>query len=267
MTAPLDITYSSYLKVKELLTLQRPVSQPPIHDEMHFIVVHQAFELWFKLALHEADTIAASLRGGRIHEAAHLFKRINTIVRLFQPMVAVIETMTPSDFLKFRDLLKPASGFQSFQFRELEFLSGVRDERYLKMFDDDPESQERLRRRLREPALWDHFLETLKLRGLDVKDEKAQRASIVRIYREDPLADLRALCELIIEYDEAFSLWREHHVRMAERMIGRKAGTGEKTVEYSFGQTRSFGTQGVEYLSSTLHKRFFPLLWQARTEL
>lgn len=267
MTVPADITYASYLRVKDLLRLQQPVSSPAIHDEMHFIVVHQAFELWFKLALHEADTIAASLREGRLHEAAHLFKRINAIVRLFQPMVTVIETMTPSDFLKFRDLLKPASGFQSFQFRELEFLSGVRDERYVKMFDDDPESQERLRRRLQEPTLWDHFLETLRRRGLDVKDEASQRAAVLRIYREDALADLRALCELMIEYDELFSLWREHHVRMAERMIGRKPGTGLKTVEYSFGATRSFGTQGVEYLATTVTKRFFPLLWQARTEL
>ncbi len=265
--APSDVTYSSYLRIHDLLKLQNPISRPEKHDEMHFIVVHQAFEVWFRLLLHETATIAAYLDEARVHDAIHLFTRCNSILKLFQPMLEVVETMTPTDFLTFRDLLKPASGFQSFQFRELEFLSGLRDERYVKMFDGDDEAQARLRRRLAEPTIWDHFLNTLRRRSLPVGDDAQVLASLVRIYKEAEFADLRALCEAMIQYDEHFSLWREHHIRMAERMIGRKSGTGLKTVEYSFGQTRSFGTEGVEYLATTLRKRFFPLLWQARTEM
>jgi tryptophan 2,3-dioxygenase len=130
-------------------------------------------------------------------------------------MVSVIETMTPTDFLKFRDRLRPASGFQSGQFRELEFLCGVRDERYIKMFEGNPAAQARLKKRLGEKPIWDHFVGALARRGLKVGDEAAQRAAIVTAYQDDSFADIRALCEAMINYDELFSLWREHHVRMA----------------------------------------------------
>jgi len=265
---PADVSYGSYLKVPELLNLQQPISKPESHDEMHFIVIHQVFELWFRLMLYEARSIGEHLEGGRIAAASHLFKRLNAILAVFFPQIEVIETMTPGDFLKFRDILKPASGFQSVQFRELEFLSGVRDERYLKMFEGDEDAQKRLRAAMTSPSLWDHFKTLLKSRGFDVTTPEAEIRSIVRIYREEAHADLRALCEDMIQYDKLFSLWREHHVRMAERMIGMKPGTGQKTVAYSFGEkTGPMGTMGVEYLQRTLSKRFFPALWAARSEL
>ncbi|HEU4338920.1 MAG TPA: tryptophan 2,3-dioxygenase family protein [Planctomycetota bacterium] len=266
--APSDITYGSYLKIPELLALQKPLSGPQNHDEMHFIVIHQVFELWFRLMLHEVRAIDGHLAAGRVAPAVHLFKRLNAILAVFFPQIEVIETMTPGDFLKFRDLLKPASGFQSVQFRELEFLSGARDERYLRMFEGDPDAQGRLKSAMTAPTLWQRFQELLASRGFDVASESAEVASIVRIYRDESNADVRSLCEEMIQYDKLFSLWREHHVRMAERMIGMKAGTGQKAVEYSFGgKAGPMGTMGVEYLQKTLTKRFFPALWAARSEL
>jgi tryptophan 2,3-dioxygenase len=265
--SPSDVSYGSYLKIPELLKLQEPLSKPESHDEMHFIVIHQVFELWFRLMLHEAKAIGEYLDAGRAGDASHLFKRLNAILAVFFPQIEVIETMTPGDFLKFRDILKPASGFQSFQFRELEFLSGARDERYLRMFEGDAQAQERLKAALKAPTLWQRFLSLLASRGFDVATEAAEVKSVVRIYREEAHADLRALCEDMIQYDKLFSLWREHHVRMAERMIGMKPGTGQKTVAYSFGEkTGPMGTLGVEYLQRTLTKRFFPALWAARSE-
>jgi tryptophan 2,3-dioxygenase len=265
--APSDITYSSYLKIRELLELQKPLSRPESHDEMHFIVIHQVFELWFRLMIFEIRAITGHLDAGRVSAAAHLFKRLNSILTVFQPQIEVIETMTPTDFLKFRDLLKPASGFQSVQFRELEFLSGSRDERYLRMFEGEEDAQARLKAALVAPTIWDHFRGLLKSRAFDVATEAAEVQAVVRIYREDAHADLRALCEEMIQYDKLFSLWREHHVRMAERMIGMKAGTGQKSVTYSFGDKAGpMGTMGVEYLQRTLTKRFFPVLWAARSE-
>jgi tryptophan 2,3-dioxygenase len=218
--------------------------------------------------LHEARAISEHLEAGRVAPASHLFRRLNAILAVFFPQIEVIETMTPGDFLKFRDLLKPASGFQSFQFRELEFLSGARDERYLKMFEGDEQAQSRLKAALAAPTIWRQFMKLLASRGFDVASEAAEVKSIVKIYRDEQYADLRALCEDMIQYDKLFSLWREHHVRMAERMIGMKPGTGQKSVAYSFGEkTGPMGTMGVEYLQKTLSKRFFPALWAARSEL
>lgn len=266
--APSDITYSGYLKIRELIQLQQTLSRPESHDEMHFIVVHQVFELWFRLMLFEIGAIGGHLDHGRVGPAVHLFRRLNAILAVFQPQIEVIETMAPTDFLKFRDLLKPASGFQSVQFRELEFLSGSRDDRYLRMFEGDDEAQGRLRVALAAPTLWEHFRNLLKTRGFDMATEAADVPAVVRIYRDDAHSDLRELCEQMIQYDKLFGLWREHHVRMAERMIGMKAGTGQKSVAYSFGEKPGpMGTMGVEYLQKTLTKRFFPALWAARSEL
>lgn len=264
---PSDISYGSYLKIPELLELQKPLSRPESHDEMHFIVIHQVFELWFRLMLYEARSISEHLAAGRVAPASHLFRRLNAILAVFPLQIEVIETMTPGDFLKFRDLLKPASGFQSVQFRELEFLSGSRDERYLKMFEGDDGAQARLKAALAAPTLWQQFQKLLASRGFDVATEAGEVKSIVRIYRDEEHADLRALCEDMVQYDKLFSLWREHHVRMAERMIGMKPGTGQKAVAYSFGEKSGpLGTMGVEYLQKTLTKRFFPALWAARSE-
>ena len=262
-----DLDYKGYLKIRELLELQSPLADPECHDEMLFIVVHQIFELWFRLLIHEINRVFALLDIGDSRESERLVRRMTAIVRLFIPKLSVLETMMPSDFIQFRDLLKPASGFQSYQFREIEFACGLKESRYLGMFKSDPEATARLRKRFDEPSLWDRFLKLLERRGLDVHDEASQIKTIVGIYRRDGDHDLRMLCEALIEYDEMFSLWREHHVRMAQRMIGGKPGTGQKLLESTYGKSGPLGTMGVEYLSSTLNKRFFPLLWAARSEM
>ncbi len=266
MPAP-DLTYKGYLHLDELLNLQRPLAKPECHDETLFIIVHQVFELWFRLILHEIDKLFDLLENDDVLESERLIRRLTSIVRLFIPKLSVLETMIPSDFIQFRNLLRPASGFQSVQFREIEFASGLKDKKYIGMFRDDSEATARLEKRLAEPAIWDHFVRLLKRRGCQVDDEASLKNGIVEIYRRGGAHDLRMLCEAMIEYDEMFSLWREHHVRMAQRMIGSKAGTGQQLVEEAYGTAGPMGTMGVEYLAQTLSKKFFPLLWAARTEM
>ena len=214
--------------------------------------------------LHELDHIAAMLDKNNVRETERLLRRLTSTVRLFIPKLSVLETMIPSDFIQFRDNLKPASGFQSKQFREVVVICGARDPRYLAMFDDNPDAKRRLEARLGEPSLWDRFVRLLERLGMEVGNGKAQEDIIVQIYSNPDHHELKILCEAMIEYDEMFSLWREHHVRMAQRMIGQKPGTGQKLVDGAFGQG-PLGTMGVEYLSQTLDKRFFPVLWAART--
>ena len=261
-----ELDYKGYLELDELLNLQHPLAKPASHDEMLFIIVHQVFELWFRLILHEIDQVLDLLDHDDVLESERLIRRLTSIVRLFIPKLSVLETMIPSDFIQFRDLLKPASGFQSVQFREIEFASGLKDRKYIAMFRNDPAATSRLERRFQDPAIWDCFVGLLKRSNLAVDDEIAQRRTIVGIYRPDGDHKLRMLCEAMIEYDEMFSLWREHHVRMAQRMIGAKAGTGQSLVD-SYATGGPMGTIGVEYLSQTLRKRFFPILWAARTEM
>jgi tryptophan 2,3-dioxygenase len=260
-----DLDYKGYLKLDELLSLQHPLADPANHDETLFIVVHQVFELWFRLILHEIDKVEELLDHDDVLESERLIRRLTAIVRLFIPKLSVLETMIPSDFVQFRDLLKPASGFQSFQFREIEFASGLKDRRYLGMFHNDPQATARLEARLAQPTIWDRFVALLKRSGYSVNDEAAQAQAIIEIYRRGGDHQLRSLCEAMIEYDEMFSLWREHHVRMAQRMIGSKAGTGQAVVESMYGKAGPMGSMGVEYLSQTLTKKFFPILWTART--
>lgn len=266
-TPPDDLNYKSYLKIDELVRLQQPLADPPSHDETLFIIVHQVFELWFRLLLHEIDKVFGMLDAGDVIESERLTRRLTSIVRLFIPKLSVLETMMPSDFIQFRDRLKPASGFQSVQFREIEFASGLKDRKYFGMFKDDPEATARLEKRFREPAFWDHFLGLLKRQGYNVDDEQSERGAIVAIYQRNGDHALRILCEAMIEYDEMFSLWREHHVRMAQRMIGSKPGTGQGIVESTYGKASPMGTIGVDYLIQTLTKKFFPVLWAARTEM
>jgi tryptophan 2,3-dioxygenase len=241
-----DLDYKGYLRLENLLQLQRPLADPACHDEMLFIVIHQVFELWFRLMIHEIDRVFALLQADDVRESERLIRRLTSIVRLFIPKLSVLETMIPSDFIKFRDLLKPASGFQSFQFREVEFASGLKDPRYIAMFHSDADATARLKQRFEEPTLWDRFLDLLQRRGYDTHDEAGQIESIVKIYRRNGDHDLRMLCEAMIEYDEMFSLWREHHVRMAQRMIGTKAGTGQKLAEQTYGKAGPLGTMGVD---------------------
>lgn len=262
-----DLDYKGYLQLDELLKLQQPLADPACHDETLFIVVHQVFELWFRLLLHEIDKVSELLDHDDVLESERLIRRLTSIIRLFIPKLSVLETMMPSDFVQFRDRLKPASGFQSVQFREIEFVSGLKDRRYFGMFRDDAAATARLEKRFGEPTLWDHFVGMLKRKRFNVEDEAAQRRAIVEIYRPTGDHGLRILCEAMIEYDETFSLWREHHIRMAQRMIGSKAGTGQQIVESTYGKSSPMGTHGVEYLVQTLSKRFFPVLWAARTEM
>jgi tryptophan 2,3-dioxygenase len=262
-----DLNYKGYLKLDELLQLQQPLAEPPSHDETLFIVVHQVFELWFRLLLHEIDKVFELLDQDDVIESERLIRRLTSIVRLFIPKLSVLETMMPSDFIQFRDRLRPASGFQSVQFREIEFASGLKDRKYLGMFKDDPNATARLERRLSEPTFWDHFVGLLRRQGCKVDDEESQRHAIVAIYQRGGDHALRILCEAMIEYDEMFSLWREHHVRMAQRMIGTKPGTGQHIIESTYGKASPMGSIGVDYLIQTLTKKFFPVLWAARTEM
>ena len=252
-------SYGQYLKVEELTRLQECLSEPVRHDELLFIVIHQVYELWFKQMLHEAVTIRDLLGKGDVRPAGKLFRRLIEIQRVLIQQIAVLETMTPVDFLEFRDHLNPASGLQSAQFRELEFLSGLKDPALVRIHPEGGALRARLEARLAEPSLVDAFDACLRRSGFDLSGAgdalSAQRLSALeRIYKDTARHyDLYLLCEAMIEYDEGFRLWRYRHVAMVERMIGFKQGTG--------------GTEGVAYLLKTLSKKMFPELWQVRTLL
>ncbi|MBI3272806.1 MAG: tryptophan 2,3-dioxygenase [Planctomycetes bacterium] len=260
-----EFSYGSYLKIPELLSLQKTRSDQ--HDEMQFIVVHQVFELWFRLVLHELEAIRAALFGKDAERATHLLGRVNELLRIAAGQFDVIETMRPYDFLKFREVLKPASGFQSVQFREIEYIAGLKDARFLSLFAGDP-SVERLRRRLSEPSLWDAFLAHLDGRGLASAPEAALKKTLATIERGQAGNPLLLLSHALIEFDERVSVWRARHIQMTERMIGGRPGTGEKLFQKLAASGYSvMGSGGVHYLETTLHKRFFPLLWDLRSEL
>jgi tryptophan 2,3-dioxygenase len=252
-----SLTYGDYLKVPELLTLQNCLADPASHDELQFIIVHQTYELWFKLILFELDSIVLAMDQGNVRYATWLFHRVNTIARVLYQQIHILETMSPRDFLEFREGLKPASGFQSVQFREIEFLSNLKDPRMLEHLKADPESLARLRKRLDEPTLWDAFLNLMKRSGFNIpqdRDSKQIKQELARLHEENERHyDLFLLSEAMIEYDEFLGLWRLHHIRMVERMIGNKPGTG--------------GSEGVKYLSATVEKKCFPELWDMRTFL
>lgn len=259
------LTYGSYLRVPELLTLQRRLS--PAHDELQFIVVHQVFEPWFKLLLFELESVRDALNRDSLQEAVRWLRRAAEVTRATLGGFDVLETMRPWDFLEFRSQLKPASGFQSRQFRELEFLSGAKDLRYLASFESDPEDLEVLRRRLQEPSLWDAFVELLRRRGLGVDPQQALLQTLIQILQDPALEDLDDLCEALLDYDEAVAAWRYRHVLMVERTIGARPGTGEADLRRVLGGTGADAGYftGVDYLRGTVHKKFFPLLWEART--
>lgn len=261
-----QLTYSGYLKVRELTSLQKLLSDPPQHDETLFIIIHQAYELWFKQLLHELDAILERLNADQPLAAHRLIRRCVEIERLLVNQVAVLETMMPMDFLAFRDHLMPASGFQSAQFRELEFVSGLKDAGYLKTHEPGSAEYARMQARLDQPSLGDAFYGLLRRRGFDLpqggaqtgdsRDQAHERriSELMRIYLEaDQHYDLFLLAESLVEYDEVFSLWRLRHVKMVERMIGSRTGTG--------------GSEGVAYLKKTVDRQFFPELWELRNYL
>src|SRR6185436_578828 len=261
-----QLTYGGYLKVRELTSLQQLLSDPPQHDETLFIIIHQAYELWFKQLLHEIDAIIGRLDADQPLASHRLIRRCIEIERLLVNQVAVLETMMPMDFLAFRDHLMPASGFQSSQFREVEFVSGLKEAGYLKAHNPDSAEYARMKSRMDQPSLGDAFYSLLRRRGFDLppsedltaegRDPAHERriSELIRIHRDaEQHYDLFLLAESLIEYDEVFSLWRLRHVKMVERMIGTKTGTG--------------GSEGVAYLRKTVDRQFFPELWELRNYL
>lgn len=252
--SPPPLSYGTYLRVDELLALQRPLSQPPHHDETLFIVIHQVYELWFKLLLHEIEAAMHALECNDLLRAGKIFRRVDTIQRLLEQQIDVLETMTPQEFNQFRDRLNPASGFQSVQFREIEFLCGVRRMQTMRYIEMNDAQRARLERRLAEPSLYDVVKSLLSRRGFAAGSPEELVESFRQIYSDEArYYDLYLLLEELIEFDERFLLWRGRHVRMVERMIGAKPGTG--------------GSLGAAYLATTLEHRFFPELWAVRTYL
>jgi len=260
------LTYGGYLKVRELISLQHLLSDPPQHDEMLFIIIHQVYELWFKELLHELDTIIERLDADQPLAAHRLVRRCIEIERVLVDQIAVLETMMPTDFLAFRDHLMPASGFQSFQFREIEYVSGLKDARFLKNYDPGSDEHAKLEARLSQPSLADAFYAMLRRRGfnlpevaaasVDAQEEAGQQriSELKRVYQDaEKHYELFLLTESLIEYDEMFSMWRLRHVKMVERMIGSKTGTG--------------GSEGAAYLKKTVERTFFPELWELRSYL
>ena len=268
------LSYKEYLKIDDLLSLQNLLSRPRQHDEVLFIIAHQTFELWFKLMLNELETTIHLMISGNIPEATRLLRRVIEVEKLLIAQIEVLETIRPTDFLSFRNVLSPASGFQSLQFRELEFISGLKDERFLKLHGEDSSDREQLAKRLESPSLWDGFTKVMRQTGFDVDSPSGgaslqfqkEVSAVAKLYSEGTKIDVIELAEALLEYDKQFWLWRDHHISMVERVIGRRMGTGHDSVQNVLGRFAS-GSAGTSYLESTLRTRFFPVLWEARTAL
>ena len=260
----MELTYSDYLHVDQLLALQQPRSDPPEHDETLFIVVHQAYELWFKLLLHELDKVKTDLAAGRTYPAISTFKRLRTVMKVAVEQVDIVETLTPMSFASFRDRLDTASGFQSSQFRELEFVLGYKRADMLKYHPPGTPAHDRLTRRLNEPSVVDAFYQFLEFHGAPIPDHLKTRdrtqptapdetveEAVLRLYKTQP--DMEILFELMTDFDEGFQEWRYRHIKLVERTIGSKRGTG--------------GSLGVEFLKRSLFHPVFPDLWAIRHRL
>ena len=263
MTDP-AVTYSSYLRLDELLDLQQPRSSGPEHDEMLFIVIHQVYELWFKELLHESDRVRRLLESDDTFRVQHTLKRILTILKVMVAQLDILETMTPLEFLTFRERLEAASGFQSDQFRQLEFVLGLKSEPAIARFAENSRGRAALLKRFHEPTLWDAFLRYLAREKYAVPPAHLHRdvtkpvepspeiqEILVNVYRKDPKN--AELCERLVDLDEGIQEWRYRHVKMVERTIGMKHGTG--------------GSAGAGYLRTTLSRPAFPDLWEIRSQL
>jgi tryptophan 2,3-dioxygenase len=259
-----DLTYASYLHLNELLGLQQPRSRPPEHDEMIFIVTHQAYELWFKLQLHELEKVCRDFRDDHLYSAIATFKRARTVMKVMVEQVDILETMTPMSFNSFRDRLETASGFQSTQFREFEFLLGYKRADMLRFHPPGTPAYEALTRRLREPSVVDAFYDFLEKRDVAIPAELRRRdptlptepnpvveEGILRLYKTDPSMEI--LFELMTDFDEGLQEWRYRHIKLVERTIGSKKGTG--------------GSLGVGFLKKSLFLPVFPDLWAIRHRL
>ena len=262
-----DLTYGNYLKVPELLSLQHPESDPVHHDEMLFIVIHQTYELWFRLILWELEKAIDYMSLKKILRARHFVERVVAIMKVLVNQIHILETMTPAEFTQFRSNLNPASGFQSAQFREFEFICGAKDPKFLRFFKYDAGVQEQLQRRLDGPDLRHAYYKMLIDMGFAMPEAESVEAllatpeladavteQLLPIY-EDPEKNMSLflLTEALVSLDQYLVMWREHHVHVVERIIGFKRGTG--------------GSEGVAYLRSTLSKKCFPYLWAVRSFL
>jgi tryptophan 2,3-dioxygenase len=258
------VTYGNYLKVDELLALQQPRSEGPEHDELLFIVIHQVYELWFKELLHELDQVMRLLKADDTPRAQHTLKRILTILKVLVAQLDILETMTPREFLTFRERLQAASGFQSDQFRQIEFVLGRKSEAAVARFRAGGRAHTALQRRYTEATVWDAFLQYLAREGYAVPADQLSRDVVqpiapseaiqqilIDVYHRD--AKNAELCERLVDLDEGIQEWRYRHVKMVERTIGAKPGTG--------------GSAGAGYLRTTIGQNLFPDLWAIRTRL
>jgi tryptophan 2,3-dioxygenase len=255
------LTYANYLDLEKLLTLQIPRSSPAEHDEMLFIVIHQTYELWFKQLLHEFEKVCRDFSSGALFDAIHSFKRARTIMKTLVGQIDILETMTPTSFSSFRDRLDTASGFQSIQFRELEFVLGYKRASTFTHVPPSMPGYDRLQRRLGERTVIDHFYDFLATRGAQIPDDVKNRdvsqpnvaderiqAEILRLYKSSP--EVSILFELMTDFDEGLQEWRYRHIKLVERTIGAKIGTG--------------GSPGVPFLKESLFKPIFHDLWAIR---
>ena len=258
------VTYSRYLKTEELLSLQQPLSQGPEHDEMLFIIIHQVYELWFKQVLHELAALQKHLEANDPPAALATFKRILTILKTLVSQVDVLETMTPVAFSSFRERLQTASGFQSAQFREVEFTLGHKNINMVRHHPSDSPGGRRLQELLHEPTVYDSFLRFLAANGYEIPRQLLERdvsepipssddlqSILLGVYRDDPMCTM--VCERLVDLDEGLQEWRYRHVKMVERTIGGKMGTG--------------GSEGTAYLKKTLFTPLFADLWAIRGDL
>ncbi len=260
----MDLTYASYLKLDQLLRLQVSRSDPAEHDEGLFVIIHQVYELWFKLLLHELDKISRDFSANDLYGAIHTLKRVRTVMKTLVGQLDILETMTPMSFTMFRDRLERASGFQSMQFRQLEFALGMKREEVLRLYSKDMYGVDEVERRLQMPSVVDHFYDFLEHNNVVIPEELRARDVTLRaipnetvqdgmfeLYTSRP--DVAILFELMTDFDEGLQEWRYRHVKMVERTIGNKRGTG--------------GSLGVEFLKKTLFQPAFHDLWAIRHRL
>jgi tryptophan 2,3-dioxygenase len=270
MTRPGDdrpLDYATYLALPDLLACQHPLSDPPHHDELLFIIQHQTTELWFKLLLHELRAAIALVRRDDLESTFKILARVKHIQTQLLNQWSVLETLTPTEYAQFRYVLGPASGFQSHQNRLIEFAMGKKDERVVRAFGHEPGIRDELDQALHEPSIYDEYLRWLARKGAPIPPEVVDRdvsqpyrphpgvtAVLAGIY-EDPEAqwDGYEMAEKLVDVDEAYSLWRYRHLKVVMRIIGHKPGTG--------------GTAGAAYLRQLTDEVFFPELWDVRTAL